>query len=41
MSYLVMNIVLGRHDEGGESQASPTCGACKESVEHVVFDCAP
>ena len=31
---------LGRHDEGGWSQECPNCGACKESVEHVLFVCA-
>ena len=24
----------------GGSQECPNCGACKESVEHVVFECA-
>ena len=28
---------LGRHDKGGGSQKCPYCGACKESVKHVVF----
>ena len=31
---------LGRHDKGGGSQDCPDFGACKESVEHVLFKCA-
>ena len=31
---------LDWHDKGGGSQESPNCGACKESVEHVVFECS-
>ena len=31
---------LGRHVKGGGSQECPNCGACKESVEHVLFECA-
>ena len=31
---------LGRHASGGGSQECPNCGACKESVEHVLFQCA-
>ena len=31
---------LGRHDKGGGSQKCPNCGACKELVEHVLFECA-
>ena len=30
---------LGRHAKGGGSQECPNCGACKESVEHVLFEC--
>ena len=30
---------LGRHVGGGGSQECPTCGALKESVEHVLFEC--
>ena len=25
---------------GDGSQECPNCGACKESVEHVLFECA-
>ena len=31
---------LGRHAKMGESQECPNCGTCKESVEHVLFECA-
>ena len=31
---------LGRHAKEGGSQECPNCGACKESVEHVLFECA-
>ena len=31
---------LGRDDKGGGSQECPNGGACKESVEHVLFECA-
>ena len=31
---------LGRHANRGRSQECPNCGACKESVEHVLFECA-
>ena len=31
---------LGRHDKGDGSQECPNYGACKESVQHVVFECA-
>ena len=31
---------LDRYDNGGGSQECPNCGACKESVEHVLFECA-
>ena len=31
---------LGRHAKGGGSQECPNCGACKESVEFVLFKCA-
>ena len=31
---------LGRHAKGCGSQESPTGGAFKESVEHVLFECA-
>ena len=31
---------LGRHAKGGGSQEYPNCVACKESVEHVLFECA-
>ena len=31
---------LGRQDKGVESQECPNCRACKESVEHVIFECA-
>ena len=30
---------LGRHVGRGGSQECPNCGACKESVEHVLFEC--
>ena len=30
---------LGRHDGRGGSQECPICGDCKESVEHVLFEC--
>ena len=26
--------------KGGGSQECPNCGACKELVDHVVFECA-
>ena len=28
---------LGRHDKGSGSQEWPNCGACKESVDHVLL----
>ena len=31
--------VLGRHAGGDGSQECRNCGACKESVEHVLFEC--
>ena len=31
---------LGRHAKRDGSQECPNCGACKESVEHVLFECA-
>ena len=31
---------LGRHTKRGVSQECPNCGACKESVEGVPFECA-
>ena len=31
---------LGRHDNRGGSQECPNCEACKELVEHVMFECA-
>ena len=31
---------LSGHSKGGGSQECPNCGACKESVEHVLFRCA-
>ena len=31
---------MGRHVKGGASQECPNCGACKESVEHVLFEFA-
>ena len=31
---------LGRHTKRDGSQECPNCGACKESVEHVLFECA-
>ena len=31
---------LGRHDKMCGSQKCPNCGACKESLEHVLFECA-
>ena len=31
---------LGRHAKGDRSQECPDCGAYKESVEHVLFQCA-
>ena len=31
---------LGRHAKRGGSQQCPNCGACNESVEHFLFDCA-
>ena len=30
---------LGQHDKKDGSQECPNCGACKESVEHVPFEC--
>ena len=30
---------LGRHAKGGGAQECPTCGVCKESVVHVLFEC--
>ena len=31
---------MGRHAKRGGSQECPKCGACKESVEHVLLECA-
>ena len=31
---------LGRHDKRGGSQECPNCGACKETVECVLFEYA-
>ena len=31
---------LGRHANGGGPRECPNCGACKESVEHALFECA-
>ena len=31
---------LGGHSKGGESQECPNCGACKELIEHVLFECS-
>ena len=31
---------LGRHASSGGSQECPNCGACKESTERVLFECA-
>ena len=31
---------LDRHHKGGGSQECPNCGACNESVVHVLFECA-
>ena len=31
---------LGRHAKGGGSQECPTYGACKESVERLLLECA-
>ena len=31
---------LGRHAKRGGSQECPNCWSCKESVEHVLFECA-
>ena len=31
---------LGRHDKGAGSQECSNCRACKESVEHVLFESA-
>ena len=31
---------FGRHDKVGVSQECPNCGACKESIEYVLFECA-
>ena len=31
---------LGRHAKRGGCQECPNCGACKESVEHVLFEFA-
>ena len=31
---------LDRHAKGVGSQEGPNCGTCKESVEHVNFECA-
>ena len=31
---------LSRHDKRGGPQGCPNCGAGKESVEHVPFECA-
>ena len=31
---------LGRHAKGGGPQGCPNYEACKESVEHVLFECA-
>ena len=31
---------LGRLAKGVGSQECPNCGACRKSVEHVLFECA-
>ena len=31
---------MGRHSNRGGLQECPNCGACKESVEHVLFECS-
>ena len=31
---------MGRHSNKGGLQECPNCGACKESVEHVLFECS-
>ena len=31
---------MGRHTKRDGSQECPNCGASKESVEHVLFECA-
>ena len=31
---------LGRHGNRGGSQECPNCGACRESVKHVLFESA-
>ena len=31
---------LGRRDKMSGSHECPNCGACKESVQHVHFECA-
>ena len=31
---------LSRHASMGGSQECPNCYACKESIEHVLFECA-
>ena len=33
--------LVGIHAKRGGSQECPNCGACKESVERVIFECAP
>ena len=38
--YLPHVLQLGRHAKGGGSQECTNCGACKESVENVLFECA-
>ena len=30
---------LGRHDKEGGSDKCPNCGACEESIEHVLLEC--
>ena len=30
----------GRQVKGGRSQESPNCRTCKESIGHVLFECA-
>ena len=35
-----LRIKLSKHAKRGRSQECFNCGACKESVENVLFDCA-
>ena len=36
-AHALLRIELGRHDKRGGSQDCPNCGACRESVDHVIF----